>query len=202
MHDQDADILALEALASKSGLAAADRATAMQNAAEALKTLATRNPVNDLANLLVAKALASTASLEGEAATACMNELATGLDLASITLQGAIHSETREMRRALRNLSAGRKHDLSQITELTAQTLVDEMAEDILDPDMAQADRVTLMRALLESMEAAGRSSAIGCDEAIFGVISHLGRNGVSLRDMPPHVVHRVTTAMHGTTEF
>jgi hypothetical protein len=179
--------------AARSPLPPADRAKALAAAATRIRTMASADPVDVLTNELVASAFRSTPGPAAETRT-FLAELAEGVDIAAIEIEGRLRGDERETRKASLRLSIGEDYDLSDISNEGARPFVDRMLEEIGDIAPGPV-RVGMVNALLRSIDRLPRDTVLGSDEMYAGLLHHLAAL-IPVRDMDPTATRRTTAMM------
>lgn len=179
--------------AARSALPPADRAKALAVAAARIKTTVSADPVETLANELVALALRDMAGPPSRHRDHLI-EVAEAIDIAAIEIEGRLHNDKRVARKASVRLLAGDDYDLSDISNDGARPFVDGMLEDIGGIEQA-GRRVDAVNALLRSIDVLPRDTTLGCDEMFTGLVMRLGAL-VSVRNMDPTAQKRSSAIM------
>lgn len=159
---------------------------------DALETLET------LVTSMVADVLDLARPLEGASRTAFLEAVGIDVDIAGIDLEARNCDQFRLVASAVSALSLGRNADVSEIGDDFADALVSGICEHVEEPEETPEMRARQASATLRAMEAAPRSSKIGCDETMYAFMGRCVKAGVPLRDMPSEIVQRLATAMHG----
>jgi hypothetical protein len=182
----------------ESGLDRRSRERALHRVGTRLKDMGGDDALETLVTSMVADVLDLARPLEGATRAAFLEEVGIDVDIAGIDLEGRNSEQDRLVDKAVGALSLGREADVAGIEDDFADALVSGIGEHVEEPGETPEMRARQASATLRAMEAAPRSSKIGCDETMYAFMERCVKAGAPLRDLPQEIVHRLATAMHG----